>query len=816
MSAENEQYTIAAALVFEDQQPSADQQDAQLQALGADLLQEFARAESDRQLTEQRWLKDLRQFRGQYDPEVERRIGPARSKVFVRKTRTKIKTLDARVADLLFPAGTEKNWGCEATPKPSITPEQRAEVVNGLKQQMMAQMQQQAEQAVQQAVEQGADPQAAIAQVQQAMATAQVPEPDDQVIEDAVRKMAEASAKQMSKVIEDQLSECRYKQVALKAIHSGHLYGIGIIKGPLVEKRIRTRFIVEGGKWVSKSETYMVPFIDHVPVWRFYPDMSSSELRACRFVYERHTMTRHEMSELAARPSFSRGKQRIIDWIKANPKGHAQPRYWDNELRSIGERQSTHGDPGGTYEVLERWGWMNGEDLSNAGVNIPEDRRHESFFSNVWLLPNGSIIKVALQQLDGTTWPYHLYYFDKDESTILPEGLASVMRDDQESINAATRMMIDNAAITSGSQLEVRPDLLSNTENVNEHFPWKVWLRNNKEPGSPAVRELRLDAHINELGTMLQLFDANIDETSAIPRYMTGENVSTGAAGTSSGMSMLMGAVNIVTKDLVTSYDEGITISFIRGMYHWNMKFNQDNSIKGDYDVKATGTASLVAKEVRARQLNEFAQLTANPLDDPWIKRGELNRLRAEANEMVGVVKTQEEFDADQQSPQNVMMMQLQQQTMMAQLQDIAAKVQKSLAEAQKTLASIDLLKAQTVETNVRTAYSALQAGGVATSTPYIAPAGDEILRSSGWKDATPDPSIAQLNGPPVQAEQGTHMLLGQGQQFAEQPRGDTDPVTPMTSNPGVPTGAPPEPAPEPPSGMEGVNGGIETARIEP
>jgi hypothetical protein len=39
-------------------------------------------------------------------------------------------------------------------------------------------------------------------------------------------------------------------------------------------------------------------------------------------------------------------------------------------------------------------------------------------------------------------------------------------------------------------------------------------------------------------------------------------------------------------------------------------------------------------------------------------------------------------------------------------------------------------------------------------TSPHVAPAADEILKSSGFKDATPNPSIAQLGGPPVQAEQ--------------------------------------------------------------
>jgi hypothetical protein len=822
---DQEIYIIAAEAAFEEAPPPSNQSQL-LQSLGATLLEEFKRAESDRQLTEQRWLRDLRQYRGQYDPDVEAKIGKARSRAFVRKTRVKIKTIDARVADLLFPTGITKNWAIKETPKPTISPEAVAKITQQLLQQRQQELMQQAEQMVQQAVESGMPQEQATSQAREQVA-AQIEQlsrtpPPREVIEEAAKAMAKESAKRMSDVIADQLVEARYKPIALKTIHSGHLYGIGIMKGPLVEKRIKTRFSMADGKWTPQSSEYYLPFLDHVPVWRFYPDMSATELRACRFVYERHTMTRQEMSDLATRKSFEKWRQHIVDWIQANPKGHAQPRYWDNELRTIGDRNSTQGDAGGTYEVLERWGWMNGEDLSAAGVNVPQDRIHESFFSNIWMLPNGTIIKVALQALDGTTWPYHIYYFDKDESTIFPEGLASIMRDDQEMLNASTRIMIDNAAITSGPQLEVSPHLLSTNQNIDEITPWKIWPRNNTNPGAPAIREINLSSNTGELARMAQMFENNADETTAIPRYMSGENVTSGAAGTSSGLSMMMGAVNIVTKDLVTNYDEGVTISFVTGMYHWNMKFNKDDSIKGDYDIEATGSASLVAKEVRARQLNEFAQLTANPLDDPWIKRGQLNKLRAEANELVDCVKTQEEFEAERNSPQAMMQAQLQQQTLMLQMQTMAATLEKTMAESQrimaetkKSLESVALIRAQTVETKVSAAYAGLQAGGVATSNPVIAPAGDEILRSSGWQDATPEPSMAQLNTPPVQEEPGTHQVLGSGQSFAVEPRGNTDPASPGNADTGAPSADPPDAAPQPATGMVGLNEGIETQRID-
>lgn len=774
-ASDQNQYVLAAADQMRDETPTQ-----ALDALGTELLAEFARAELDRRLTEERWLQDLRQYRGKYDPDVLAQIGPQRSKAFVRKTRVKVKTVDSRVADLLFPAGSEKNWEIDSTPTPSVSKEQR---------------------------------ELAFREIEK-MANGQ-PIPDD-VLNKFLLDLVKQAAKKMSKVIEDQLIEARYKDVSIKTIHSGHLYGTGIMKGPLVERKIRTTFVQEGNKWIAKNEAYVVPFVDYVPIWRWYPDMNATQLDQCKYVYERHSMTKADMAELAQRKSFN--KQKIINYIKSHPDGEIKLRYYDNELRIIGERTANQGNKQNQYEILERWGWVDGAKLKAVGVKVPEERLHESFFSNVWLLPNGEVIKAVLQPINGVTWPYHMYYFDKDETSIFGEGLASIMRDDQTMLNASVRMMLDNSAIASGPMLEVNPGMLANTDRMDEMYPWKIWYRNSSQPGQKAVQAIQIDSRLGDLAGMADRFENNADETTAIPRYMSGENVGSGAAGTASGMSMLMGAANIVIKDLISAWDEGVTRTFLTALYRWNMQFHKDNSIKGDFDVKARGTASLVAREIRAQQLDMFAGAVDNPQDAPFVKRDKLLRQRAEAHELSDVVKTEDEVLAEQNSPQGQMAQQLQQAQAQLALQEMQGKAAKALAEAelaqakaQQTLATIELTMAEAVNKKVEAVYAALQAGGVATSNPAIAPAGDEILRSSGWQDATPNPSIAQLDTQPVQQAEGAAAPMAGNEQFAVEPRENTDPEQPGLPAQAMPQQSPGNAAAPAPTGMDGVRSGIET-----
>lgn len=186
-------------------------------SLGVEMLREFNQAMLDRQQTEQRWLQDLRQYRGQYDPEVEVLIGPNRSKIYIRKTRVKVKTVDARIIDLLFPAGKEQNFSIGPTPSPTLADSRKAEIV------------------------------AALTEAQQRP-------PTPQEIDKAVREVVEDAAEAMSTLVMDQLAECRYKQAAKSVVHSGNLYGTGILKAPLVERKIRERFVNKNGEWKIVTE----------------------------------------------------------------------------------------------------------------------------------------------------------------------------------------------------------------------------------------------------------------------------------------------------------------------------------------------------------------------------------------------------------------------------------------------------------------------------------------------------------------------------------------------------------------------------------
>jgi hypothetical protein len=556
----------------------------------------FTQVEGKRKSYEDTWQKDLRQYKGEYDPEVLNAIHPKRSKAYFSITRTKVNTVTSRMTDILFPANGEKNWSIQTTPIPELSPE----IVQSIA-------------------------------LQYQEATGQ--EITAEEIEEQIDKEADNRCKSMSKEMDDQLSELKYRDMIRNVIKSGNTYGTGIFKGPLVTKDKSKRWLPgPDGEWVTVEIEKLKPYLEFVPLWDFYPDMSVTDIRNARYVFQRHVMPKQKLYKLSKRDDFNGGA--IKQYMKAYPDGDYDVKNFETNLRNIKAEDRTDDaltnsiDSSEKYEVKEFWGYMSAEDLMECGVtSIGEEHRGMDFAANIWILGD-MVIKVILTP-EGIEFPYYIYYYDKDETSIFGEGIPSIMRDAQSLFNASIRAMLDNAALSAGPIIEANMDLLAPNEDPNDLYPFRVFQRYGQgaDATSKAIGVYEIPSYTNELLAMVQFFQSSADEITAVPRYMYGDESNMGGAGrTASGLSMLMGAANTTLKDQVKNFDDGVTKPFIKALYNWNMKFNPKPDIKGDFEIVAKGSASLIAKEVRMEQLNQFLMLTNNPVDLAYVQRDNILR----------------------------------------------------------------------------------------------------------------------------------------------------------------------------------------------
>jgi hypothetical protein len=613
----------------EGQQTAAD-------ALGVRLASLFDELKAERRDYEDRWLQNLRMYRGEYGPDVH--IPKGRSRAFLRLTRIKVRSMDSRLLDMLFPSGRNDSFALAATPDPDVDPEFIAEIA---------------------------------ARYEQKVGET----PPQEELENLVQEHAKQSCEAMETKIRDQLIELRYKAACRDVFHQGHLFGTGVLKGPMADYKERTGYRMTGANsYEFYREPETTPYFESVRLWDVYPDMSVTDVADAEYVYQRHVMSKQDLRGLAARADFD--NQRILDYLKQIPEGDAEQQYWEEETRNINEQMDgVRQRIKGKYEVLEYWGYVDGQDLIEAGVDI--DDPHVEYMANIWVL-GGRTVKAVLAPYDSQRLPYYFYHYEKDDTSIFGVGVPEIGEDTQNLANAANRAMIDNAAITVGPQAEVNIDLLDADEDPRDVYPMKVWLRSGRgaEGANRAVNFFSPPNHTGQLLSMVETFRVWNDEVTGIPSYMHGDSDISGAGKTASGLSMLMSAANLTMKDAVENFDQGITVPFLKEMYSWNMKYTEEEKIKGDYEVKATGSTSLVAKEVRVQNLQNFLSLTANEGDQRLVDRRKMLETMLKEMELPEhLLRSEKETDYILQLEQAVQQMQQQMQQVMGAAADERGQV---------------------------------------------------------------------------------------------------------------------------------------------
>ena len=539
---------------------------------------------ADRQALELQWLKNLRQYQGKYDPDVEARIPEDKSKAYPRETRVKVKGGVAKLMEMMFPAN-ETNWDLVVSPVPSIPEDALNAIIQTLE--MRA------------AVE--------------AQSSGQPPRPvTSDMIEREVRAFAERRKDAMQAEISDQLADPQmdYPQTCKRVVRSGFLYGFGVVRGPQV--RTQTERVWERdkttGAFKAVTKTLKRPYGEFVKVWDIYPDLSARVWWEQERIFERMLFHRHDFRKLGERPDFI--KDAISKYLRDKPQGNYTPRTYEHELRKIALTENVIDLSTRKYEVYRHLGFVSAHTLAAAGVMVKEDEMDQDILADIWFIDD-VVIKADKAAFGQTpTDQYHAFVYAEDEDAGLTGvGLPEELRDSQMCLCAATRAMMDNMAATAGPIYEVNEGLLPpGRTSIGAVHPFKVIYRegDGATANYPAVRAIQTDSHIAELLNIIGHMRQQLDVESNLPAWTMGNPQPLGEAfRTSNNMSMMTGGANMVTKDTVRAFDR-FTSSFIGSLLQWNMEFNPREEIKGDFQTRAKGNLSLVAKEVRGAALDQF------------------------------------------------------------------------------------------------------------------------------------------------------------------------------------------------------------------
>ena len=414
------------------------------------------------------------------------------------------------------------------------------------------------------------------------------------------------AAKKMQKKIQDQLEESNASKHLRNTAFEMALFGTGVMKGPFAVDKEYPQWDEEGNyDPIIKT----VPQVSHVSVWNFYPDPDANNMDEAQYVIERHKMSRSQMRQLKRRPFF---RNTVIDDAIALGENYNKE-SWEDDLSDYAPEYGIE-----RYEVLEYWGTVDVSMLEEQGVDIPSELSEvDELQANVWIC-NGKLLRMVINPFKPARIPYHAAPYELNPYSFFGVGIAENMDDTQTLMNGFMRMAVDNAVLSGNLLIEIDETNLVPGQDLSL-YPGKVFRRQGGAPGQ-AIFGTKFP---NVSGENLQLFDkARVlaDESTGFPSFAHGQTGVTGVGRTASGISMLMGAAQGSIKSVVKNIDDYLLRPLGEGLFRFNMQFDFDPDIKGDLEVKARGTESLMANEVRSQRLTQFMQIAAQPSLAPFTK----------------------------------------------------------------------------------------------------------------------------------------------------------------------------------------------------
>ena len=544
---------------------------------------------------------------------------PHRSTVYIGMTRQKTNAAEARISDILLPTD-DRNWGIKPTPKPKLMAMSRDTQMAGDRETGQPLM----------------HPETGQPLAMRDIARASL---------EIARKKAEA----MQLEIEDQLVECDYNGELRKVLHNAARLGTGVIKGPIVTNRTRKAW--QPYKDMQGNIIHQLDIVNEVTPASFsidprnvWPDPGCGDsIHNGKGIYEREQMTSRQVRDLAKQPGYMKDQIRKV--LEEGPKKSVT----FQELKDDDQRDIARD----VYEMWSYWGDVDYDDLEAAGIKLGEKDELRAVSACVVMI-NSTIVKAYLNPLEGGELPYDFYVWERVADSVWGYGIPYLMRAQQKVLNAAWRQMMDNAGVSSGPQIIVKAGAIQPADKQWQISARKIWFATDEvDDVRKAFTAVEFNSHQVELSGIIKMAMELADMETGVPVLMQGEK---GAApDTVGGMQMLMNSANVVLRRLVKQFDDMVTRPHIRRYYDYNMMYNEDEEIKGDFSIDARGSSALLIRDIQNQAFLNLLAAGANPVYGVYLDTQKLfeKALQAQHIDPKDVFKSEEELEKIKEQQKN-------------------------------------------------------------------------------------------------------------------------------------------------------------------
>jgi len=541
-------------------------------------------------------LRAMRQRNGEYEADKLKAIkSQGGSEIYMMITEVKCRAAESWLRDILLDTGAPP-WDLQPTPIPDMSPEQTKEIQDAFAQQVIR----------------------IVEEVGKAPSPDEMAELKEMVGQDyrfKVLQSAQNRADKMKLKISDQFAQGGWGEAFNDFVTDLVTYPAAFVKGPIVRRQRKLGWAKGAdGKTIVEADEIIAPEYERVDPFRIYPEPGISNLNA-GYIFEHHPLSRSELADLIGVPGYDDDAIRKVLEIGNGQSWISEDVEFEKDEQE--RKFHTQSRPTEVFDALEFWGKVSGKMLIEWGLTEDdvEDPARE-YDANVWIVGN-YVIKAVLNYDPLGEKPYAKTSMFKVPGAFWGKGIPEIIEDIQNVCNAAARALVNNMGIASGPQVEVNLERIPPNEDITQLHPWKIWQVTNDPFGSssPAVRFTQPDDNATTLLGVYEKFAKLADDHSGIPSYVSGD-ISVGGAGrTASGLSMLMGSAGKGIRQVVMHIDADVIKPIVQRQFVYNMRYDEDESIKGDVEIMPRGAVNLAVKEtVNVRRL-EFLNATANEID---------------------------------------------------------------------------------------------------------------------------------------------------------------------------------------------------------
>ncbi len=623
-------------------------------ALASHVRHSWGRNKLTKQRVDLKLLRDLRARRGVYSPAelgMKQQSGGVNI-IWYELTETKCRAASAWFREIFIPTGGERPWGLDPTPIPDLP--------LPFKKTIVAKSIQQAQEVMIQAAQAGGG------QMGKDEFRDTVKLLGDKLRQDAeqeYKKAAKRRAIRMEAQIDDRMAQGNWANAMDSFIEDFVTYPAAIMKGPTYQRHKRLDW--EEG-WKPKVVDAPAQTWESVSPFDCYPAPGAETPQQGDFI-ERMRFWRNELHALKGLPGYR--DDQIDLALKAYHNGHLEGWLWTEAERQRLTQETMYMwlSPHGVIDALNFYGSVPGWKLVSYGVEgIDTSDLTREYEVNV-LICGPYILYAALNPHPLHQRPYRKACYDAIPGAFWGRSIPELISTSQKFCNVAGCAMADNVAQASGPMVWVHMDRLAEGEQSLEVIPWKTWQLKDGGMGAgtnPGIGFFQADDRTAQLQQTLEFWELKADDACGIPRYTYGNDQVQGAAGTATGLSMLLNNAAKGLRRAVSNIDLNVIAPTVGDTFTNEMLYNPGDSSKGDCIPVPRGAAAILIKDVAQQRRMQWLAMTANPIDMAIIgnkARAIVLRETAQTLELPAeAVPTEEEFEQMEQQQQEAMQQQQQ------------------------------------------------------------------------------------------------------------------------------------------------------------